>query len=444
MQVPFDPTGSHCCDATSSDGPRDSHRMLGERVSRPTDPCLQRAVDEDRGDPCTSSGAFEMTSPTQPAQPVVTRADVERLIHFDGHGARILSAYLDLDPERHVTRSYRIVLEDLVKAAREPLDKDQARDLDAEAARVQQWLEEERPDARGLAVFSSSAADLWMTFGLSGPVPDRLSFDVHPLITPLLGVMEKLERYVVALVDKESARLLVVFEGRVESLEALTDDVPGKHDQGGLAQPRLQRHHEDHVLRHVKRVVQQLSEHLREHPFDRLILAGPEEATTEVREHLPKELARRLVATVPAEMFATDSEIVKMTLDVEQRARRESDEELVTAVIDASRSTGDGACGMSATLEAVWLRQVLRLVLADGLTAPGSECPVDGRLYPDPPGSCPMCGAEMLAVADIVDRAAQRTIDLDGDVEIVDERAAQRLRHDCDGIGAVLRFRLHA
>lgn len=385
-----------------------------------------------------------MTSPTQPAQPVVTRADVERLVRFDGRGGRILSAYLDLDPERQVTRSYRIVLEDLVKAAREPLDKDQVRDLDAEAARVQEWLEEERPDARGLAVFSSSAAGLWMTFGLSASVPDRVSFDVHPLITPLLGVMEKLERYVVALVDKESARLLEVFEGRVEAVQAVTDDVPGKHDQGGLAQPRLQRHHEDHVLRHVKRVVQRLSEHLRDRPFDRLILAGPEEATTEVREHLPHELARRLIATVPAEMFASDSEILKMTLEIEQRARRESDEELATAVIDAARSNGDGACGMSATLEAVWLRQILRLVVADGLGATGSECPVDGRLYPDPPGSCPMCGAETLPVADIVDRAAQLTLELDGDVEIVDERAAQRLRDACDGIGAVLRFRLPA
>jgi len=98
---------------------------------------------------------------------------------------------------------------------------------------------------------------------------------------------------------------------------------------------------------------------------------------------------------------------------------------------------------MTATLEAVWLRQVLRLVLADGLTAAGSECPVDGRLYPDPPGPCPMCSAETLPVGDIVDRAAQLTLEQDGDVEIVHEGAAQRLRDACDGMGAALRFRLH-
>jgi peptide chain release factor subunit 1 len=384
-----------------------------------------------------------MTVASRPAPPVVTRADVERLVRFDGRGARILSIYLDLEPERQVTRSYRIVLEDLVKAVREPLEKDHMRDLETEAAKVQELLEQEEPGGRGLAVFSSSAAGLWLTYRLPVPVPDRLSFDVHPLVAPLLGLIEDHERYVVALVDKQSARLTTVFEGRIDSVQTFTDDVPGKHDQGGPAQARLQRHHEDHVLRHVKRVVQRLSEGLRQRAFDRLILAGPEEATVEVRERLPRELARRLVATVPAEMFATDAEILRMTLEVEQRAERESEEGLVTAVMDASRSNGPGACGMSTTLEAVWLRQILSLVVADGLTATGSECPVDGRLYPDPPGPCPMCGAETRAVADIVDRAAQLALEQDGDVEIAHEGAGQRLRDACEGMGALLRFRLH-
>jgi peptide chain release factor subunit 1 len=384
-----------------------------------------------------------MTVASRPAPPV-SRADVERLVRFDGRGARVLSVYLDVDPERQVTRSYRIVLEDLVKAARERLDEDARLDLDAEVARVQQWLEKEPPGARGLAIFASSAAGLWEIYRLPAPVPDRLSFETRPLVIPLLGFIENLERYVVALVDKESARLLTVFEGQIESVEAFSDDVPGKHDTGGPAQARLQRHHEDHVLRHVKRVVQRLSERLRETQFDRLILAGPEEVTTEVREHLPHELARRLVATVPAEMFATDAVILRTTLEVEQRVERESEDAIVTAVIDASKSNGPGACGMSSTLEAVWLRQVRTLIVGDGLSAPGSECPVDERLYPDPPGPCPMCGAETHPVGDIIDRAAQQTIEQEGDVEIVRERAAQRLRDACDGMGAVLRFRLHA
>jgi peptide subunit release factor 1 (eRF1) len=163
---------------------------------------------------------------------------------------------------------------------------------------------------------------------------------------------------------------------------------------------------------------------------------------TEVRERLPPELARRVVAALPAEMTATDDEILRSTLEVERRAEREREEAQVTEVIDASRSDGPGACGSSATLEAVWLRQVRTLVLADEVTAGGSECPVDGRLYPDPPGPCPMCGAETLPVGDVADRAAQLTLLQDGGVEIAHEAAAGRMREACEGVGALLRFRL--
>jgi peptide chain release factor subunit 1 len=378
-----------------------------------------------------------------PAPPKVTPADVERLVRFDGHGARVLSAYLDLDPERQPTRSYRIVFEDLVKAARDGLDKAARVELQAEAAKVQAWLDARQPSGLGLAIFSSMPADLWQAWFLSVPVPDRLSYEAHPLVVPLLSLIEDHQRYVVAVVDKESARLLTVFEGVIESRQAFTDFVPGKHDQGGPAQPRYQRHHETHVLWHVKRVAQRLSELLRNREFDRLIVAGPEEATTELREQLPHELKRRLAATVPAEMDAGDAVILRMTQQIEQRVERESEAGLVAELIDAWKANGNAACGLAPTLDALYLRQVRTLVIAEGQTLAGSECPVDSRLEPGRPEECPTCGTEMTPVGDVIDRAAQQTLEQDGQVEIVREAAAERLRAECDGVGAVVRFRLH-
>jgi peptide chain release factor subunit 1 len=384
-----------------------------------------------------------VTAPLPP--PKVTPADVERLVRFDGHGARVLSVYLDLDPERQPTRSYRIVFEDLVKAARDGLDKAARVELQAEAARVQAWLEARPPAGLGLglAIFSSMPADLWQAWFLPVPVPDRLSYEAHPLVVPLLSLIEDHQRYVVAVVDKESARLLTVFEGVIESRQAFTDLVPGKHDQGGPAQPRYQRHHETHVLWHVKRVVQRLSELLRNREFDRLIIAGPEEATTELREQLPHELQRRLVATVPAEMDAGDAVILRMTQQIEQRVERESEAGLVAELIDAWKANGAAACGMAPTLDALYLRQVRSLALAEGLTVAGSECPVDNRLEPGRPEECPTCGADMTPVGDLIDLAAQQTLEQDGQVEIVHDAAAERLRDECDGIAALLRFRLY-
>jgi peptide subunit release factor 1 (eRF1) len=54
---------------------------------------------------------------------MVTQEQIEELEAFDGGGARVLSVYLDLDPERQVRRSYRIVFEDLLKESRERLEE---------------------------------------------------------------------------------------------------------------------------------------------------------------------------------------------------------------------------------------------------------------------------------------------------------------------------------
>jgi hypothetical protein len=53
---------------------------------------------------------------------MVTQEQIEELEAFDGGGARVLSVYLDLNPERQVRRSYRIVFEDLLKESRERLE----------------------------------------------------------------------------------------------------------------------------------------------------------------------------------------------------------------------------------------------------------------------------------------------------------------------------------
>jgi hypothetical protein len=66
----------------------------------------------------------------------------------------------------------------------------------------------------------------------------------------------------------------------------------------------------------------------------------------------------------------------------------------------------------------------------------------DPALYPDAPMPCPMCGAQTLPLGDIADRAAELTIVQDGEVEIAHDGAAGRLRERCDGMGALLHFRL--
>ena len=79
---------------------------------------------------------------------MITREQFEQLEALDAGNNLVLSTYLDLDPERQATRSYRIVFKDLVTAARDGLDEAARLDLEAEAAKVMGWLEAKQPDGR--------------------------------------------------------------------------------------------------------------------------------------------------------------------------------------------------------------------------------------------------------------------------------------------------------
>jgi len=237
---------------------------------------------------------------------MITPERIETLAKFDGGGARVLSLCLDLDSARQVRRSYRVAFDDLVKEARERLEPQAHEALLREAARVRKWLESEKPHGRGLALFSCEPRDLWQAQFLPTRLEDHLEFEPAPDVAPLIEVMDEYEAYAVALVDKVKARLFVVFLGEIQETDAFADLMTSEHDRAGGSQARSQSHLEAHVHRHLKRVAQRLSEILGRRRFDRLILAGPEEATSDLRRILPRPLANRLVGAIPAEARMTE------------------------------------------------------------------------------------------------------------------------------------------
>jgi len=373
---------------------------------------------------------------------MLTLENVTQLEAFDGGAARVLSAYLRLDPARQVRRSHRVVFDDLVKEARARLSEPTGADLAREAARVREWLEGQEPRGQGLALFSCEPRGLWQAYFLAIPVEDdHLAFESRPDIAPLLELLDEHERYAVALADKQRARLFTVFLGEIEETRAFEDQVPRKHDEGGPSQARYQRHHEAHVHWHLKRVVQRLAELLRHRRFDRLILAGPEEATSALRRLLPRALAHRLAAVIPAELTAGEAEILRKTREVEWHIEREVEERVLGEVLDEAGPAGRSTLGVTPTLDALWAEMVQTLVVAHGVHFAGSECPNCGRLAPESEPVCPVCGAATRPVHDLVHRAMARAREQAASVEVLRGGAARRLTEAGEGLGALLRCR---
>ena len=365
--------------------------------------------------------------------------EIDQLARFDGGGARVLSTYLDLDPGRQARRSYRVAFKDLVAELRETLDEPARRELARELVPTTAWLENQVPQGKGLAIFSS-APGLFRAYFLPVRVEDHIAFDPRPDIAPLLGVIDDHERYAVALVDKRRARLFSVYLGAIEESEAFKDFVFHHHDQGGISQSNFQRHHEAHVYRHLKKVVEHLKQLYRRRDFDRLILAGPEEPTSELRRLLPRGLARQLMAVIPAETTVGAAEILEKTMEVERRIESEAEERFLAEVFEVGGG-GRATYGVAPTLDALWLGAVQTLVMAEGVGGPASDCPNCGKIEPGTVANCPACGTAMKPAHDLYHLAARRTLDQAGSVELVHGDAARRLHEKGGGLGALLRYR---
>jgi peptide chain release factor subunit 1 len=367
--------------------------------------------------------------------------DLRNFARFDASPHLILSVYLNLHPERQKRRAYQLVFKDLVKQVENSLDKEQQRALEPDVNRINEYLAMTLPHGNGLVIFSCTPHDIWRVYYLPMPIADDVHVGTRPYTRRLLDVLDEYERYAVALVDKERARLFTIYLGEIEEEEDAFDFVPGKHEQGGWSQANYQRHHEAHVHWHLKHVAEQLATILRTRPFDRLVLAGPEEATSELRNLLSKPLQARLVGLIPAEIFANKEEILQQTLEIERQIERANEERLVAEVIDQGGKGEVAVRGVAETLAAIARGQVHRLVVAEGLHLAGAECSCCGYLLADGQRTCPVCGAEVTPLDDIVERAIERTLDERGHVEIVHDDAASRL---CEfgGMGAILRFAL--
>jgi peptide subunit release factor 1 (eRF1) len=372
---------------------------------------------------------------------MLTHEEIDQLARFDGEGARVLSTYLDLDPTRQVKRTYRIAFEDLVHDLRDRLDEPSRAELSREVAENEAWLQSHAPRGKGFALFSCAPRRFWQAYFLPVTVKDHLAFEAKPDVAPLLALLDEHERYVVALVDKQNARLFTVFMGAIEESEAFKDFVPGKHDLGGLSQANYQRHHEAHVHWHLKRVANHLADMRRRQLFDHLVIAGPEEATNELRRILPRALAQRVVGVIPAETSAGAAEILTKTLDIERQAAHEFESRLLDELLETAGARGRATCGVGPSLDALGQGAVRTLVLSEGVHEGGSECPRCGRIEPGRLANCPACGAPTRPVHDLFHAAARRALLQAGSVETLHGDAARRLQERCGGLAAFLRHR---
>lgn len=367
---------------------------------------------------------------------------LRRLAEWGGDAAPITSVSLSVDGRSYPRRSdVGVRVDELLRRARERtggLDRSAARSVRGDTEAMSRFVRDEfeRGATRGLAMFSSSAAGLWDVVQIPRPLIHRAVVGPVADLVPLEIVLETLKRSALALVDYQDARLFVVEMGLIEEVAGVADEVPGRHDQGGRAQMRMQRHVDDHRARHLRRVADRLFALWRRRRFEHLVLAGPAEAHRELEPELHDYVRRCVRAHVVLPIGATREQALAKVLEVEEEAERESEREVLRRLEAALGSREGGVAGVEPTLEALSTGRVGELVVSHTMSRPGARCTGCGRLLTRA-SRCPSCGSDTERIPDVVEAAVAVAFRSGARVEAVVDDDSMR---SFDGVGALFRF----
>jgi peptide chain release factor subunit 1 len=316
----------------------------------------------------------------------VTEETLRRLARTRVEGARVLSVYLNLDPERFATaRARSSEVTSLIDDARRQVDSgerghDERVQLRADVERAAGFLRGGgfADGAHGLAIFSCASIELFETLALPHPVENAVVIDDAPFIAPLAEIGPP-GRWCVALVNRRLTRVLRGSAQNLNEVVSFGDPVHGQHSQGGWSQARYQRSVQHDVDEHLRRTAQVLLIQHRRRPFQGLLLAAPQELRTRlatvlhpyVRELLAGYLELDVENTSLDEARAAVAEAVAES----EAARKQRQLERLHAAL----GSGDRAsAGPDDVFRSLHERRVEALLYRLGVKLRDGSCPLDG------------------------------------------------------------------
>ena len=378
---------------------------------------------------------------------MISKADIEAIVERKGvPGSPVLSVYLDIDQNKasNLKRRFEASLNDMLRSIEARLDEKQLQSFSADAARVRRFVSGLEPEGKGLILFCDDSENFFWAREIKPSVRNNARWSDTPYIRPLLEILDEYERYGVALVDKAHARLLTVFMGEIEEHYEVLAPIEVSHIKSTgtdhmLSEHRFQSHAAMHVHQHLKDVAERLEKLVDEHGFDRLLLAGPVEATSELHQLLSKRLRNRVVERFPLNIKADGREVLEEVLKAEQQLEREMEKQIVEELIAGWDGHHPVTLGLERTVRALCEKRIWRLIYASGFNPKGGQCTNCGMLFARTDGSCDYCGAAIKPIDDLLEQMLESVLEQDGKVEAVAGDAAVRLQQ-VGGIGAVLRF----
>jgi peptide chain release factor subunit 1 len=379
------------------------------------------------------------------------RSEIKRLARVDEGPYPFLSLYLNTkwDDEQQRERIRLFTKNQLKKGYDQLKERDEWRKAYAEDQKaVERYVEglvrrSYEEGVHGFAIFSCSGTETFLTYPSVIPFENVFYLSSLPALRPLVQLSSQYQNTLAVMVETDSAKL---FEVSLEGLgpeSIIQHYVPGRHDQGGWAQMRYQRHIKDHMDKHHKGVADQLTELFDSGKWKRIVLIGQERIISNFKAFLPERVKQQITDVFSIDFSEERSKVLGRLFE---RLLQKEREEVFHQIQELKENTPQGglaAFGLNGTLEALNGGRVHTLYLLTSFSHSGRKCGRCGSLFPgqsagNVPTPCALCKGETKWV-DLGEEMMRLTLRQDGDVKWVEENT---ILNEYDGVGASLRFRL--
>ncbi|HET9983568.1 MAG TPA: hypothetical protein VFQ38_08270 [Longimicrobiales bacterium] len=375
---------------------------------------------------------------------MVSREDIQRLIHRPESRRPIMSVFLDMAVDANNKRRHTVFLSK-EKGRFAELDSERethhVTEIGAAFDRVERWIDESFDQAnKGLAIYTELGGDWQEALQLPVPLQNRMEIADQPIIAPLVEVVESNPRYAVFVVDREHFRMLSVRCGQLLAEERVEKepDEPRRHavQAGGEAAKGYQKWKAEETRQFFKDFAAEAVEFCRRHRPEHIVLAGTDENVKGFLPFLTVELQEKVVHTAAAPIEAGAPAIVDRLAPffAQQHERRET--RAVEVLTDRVRHNYFATAGIHQTLEQLQEGKVETLIVARDLHRAGSQCQRCGFFLARADSECPYCGGELRNGVDVVEAMIRLAEEQEIAVGFADPAALAAVK----GAGGLLKF----
>jgi len=357
-----------------------------------------------------------------------------------------VSIYVDLDPRDAPTpegvstrvRSLLGEAERILDERRGSLARDQREALKTDLQRISRWFDDgfDRDGVHGLAVFAAGLDNFWTTLPLPYPVDDGVKLASELYLAPLARLAARSDDAIVGAVGRERGQVYLVRGDELVEIADERDEVPGRHDQGGWSQARYERHIDEIVERHLRRVAEVLDRSVRQRRGAPVVLVATDETRGAFEALLSSEVRSCVAGWTTAEAHAEGAGLLAAVRPVLEGWWTERERRWLERWREEASKNGRAATGWEQTLEAASDGRVELLLVQEGVDRQAYQCPRCGRATMAN-GSCPLDGTTMESRDGGLDLAVHQTLAHGGTVQVI--RDARDL-DPVGGVGALLRF----